>query len=258
MNRDRVPAADLRAQFRQVEADVRAAIDRVLESQQFVLGHESRALEAAIAEYSGTVHAVGVSSGTDALLVALMALGVGPGDEVVTTPYTFVATGSAIARLGARPVFVDIDPLTYNLDASRLADAMGPRARAVIPVHLFGQMADMREIHSVAEARGVPVLEDAAQAIGARRDGVRVGCGSACAALSFFPSKNLGAMGDAGMVLTDDAELARQLRRLSNHGQEPKYVSQVLGGNFRTRARGGVSRGVCGRPDQPHDAQATS
>lgn len=228
-----VPTLDLEGQLREVEAEVRAAIDRVVASQRFILGPEGEALEREIAAYSGCAHGVGVSSGTDALLVALMGLGVGAGDEVVTTPYTFVATASAVARLGARAVFVDIDPGTYALDGSRLDDAIGPRTRAILPVHLFGQMADMTAIHEVARARRVPVFEDAAQAIGARRDDLPIGRGSAGASLSFFPSKNLGCMGDGGMVLTDDDAFAHRLRLLRNHGQETRLTSQLVGGNFR-------------------------
>ncbi len=228
-----IPTLDLHAQFREVEADVRAAIERVFSSQRFVLGPEGDAIEREIAAYSGIAHAVGVSSGTDAVLAGLMALGVGPGDEVVTTPYTFVATTGCIARLGARAVFVDIDPDTYALDATRLDAAVGPRTRAILPVHLFGQMADMTAIRRVANDRSIPVLEDAAQAIGARRDGRPVGRGSSLVTLSFYPTKNLGCMGDGGMVLTDDGDLAARVRQLRNHGQEPKHTSLVVGGNFR-------------------------
>jgi dTDP-4-amino-4,6-dideoxygalactose transaminase len=228
-----VPSIDLGAQLREVETDVRAAIDRVLASQRFILGPEGEALEAEVARYAGCVHAVGLSSGTDALLVGLMALGVGPGDEVVTTPYTFVATVSPIARLGARAVFVDIEHKTYTLDPAGLTAAITPRTRAIVPVHLFGQMADMRAIHAIADPRGIPVLEDAAQALGATRDREPIGRGSLGATLSFFPTKNLGAMGDGGMLLTDDEAFAKRVRLLRNHGQETKYVSALLGGNFR-------------------------
>ena len=228
-----IPALDLHAQFREIEADVRAAMDRVLASQHFILGREGEALEREIAAYSGAQHAVGVSSGTDAILVGLMALGIGAGDEVVTTPYTFVATATCIARLGARAVLVDIDADTFAIDAARLDAAITPRTRAIVPVHLFGQMADMRAVHAVAAARKVPVLEDAAQAIGARRDDRPVGRGSVGATLSFFPSKNLGCMGDGGMVISDDADFAGRVRLLRNQGQKPKYTSQLVGGNFR-------------------------
>jgi dTDP-4-amino-4,6-dideoxygalactose transaminase len=228
-----VPALDLNAQFREIEADVRAAIDRVLTSQHFILGAEGEALEGELATYSESRYAVGLSSGTDAILVGLMALGVGRGDEVITTPYTFVATATSIARLGARAVFVDIDPDTYALDPGRLSAALGDRTRAIVPVHLFGQMADMGAVHAIASTKGVPVLEDAAQAIGARRGGRPVGSGSIGATLSFFPSKNLGCMGDGGMLITDDEAFAQRVRLLRNQGQKPKYVSQVIGGNFR-------------------------
>lgn len=229
----KVPTLDLHAQFRSIEPEVRSAIERVLASQHFILGPEGEALEREIASYSGCAHAVGVSSGTDAILIGLMALGVGQGDEVVTSPYTFVATATCIARLGARAVFVDIDPDTYAMDATRLAQALTPRTKAIVPVHLFGQMADMRAIHAIARERRVPVLEDAAQAIGARREGSPTGRGSEGATLSFFPSKNLGCMGDGGMVITDDADFAKRVRLLRNQGQQPKYTSQIVGGNFR-------------------------
>ena len=228
-----IPALDLHAQFREVEPDVRAAMDRVLASQHFILGKEGEALEREIAAYSGTRQAVGVSSGTDAILVGLMALGIGAGDEVVTTPYTFLATTTCIARLGARAVMVDIDLDTFALDANRLEAAITAKTRAIVPVHLFGQMADMRAIRAVGDARHIPVLEDAAQAIGARRDDRPVGYGSVGATLSFFPSKNLGCMGDGGMVITDDPDFARRVRLLRNQGQQPKYTSQMVGGNFR-------------------------
>ncbi len=230
---DPIPALDLHAQFREIETDVRAAMDRVLASQHFILGREGEALEREIADYSGAQHGIGVSSGTDAILVGLMALGIGSGDEVVTTPYTFVATATCIARLGARAVMVDIDPDTFALDPTRLDAAITARTRAIVPVHLFGQMADMRAVHAVADARHLPVLEDAAQAIGARRDDLPVGRGSIGATLSFFPSKNLGCMGDGGMVISDDADFARRVRLLRNQGQQPKYTSQLVGGNFR-------------------------
>jgi dTDP-4-amino-4,6-dideoxygalactose transaminase len=229
----RVPVADLHAQFTEVEAEVRAAIERVLASQRFILGDEVAALEAEIAASSGLAHAVGVSSGTDAILAGLMALGVGPGDEVVTTPFSFHATSACVARLGARAIFVDIEPDTFALDARALDAALGSRTRAVLPVHLFGQMADTAAIQTATAERGIPVLEDAAQAIGARRDGRSIGRGSALATLSFFPSKNLGAMGDGGMVLSDDPEVASRVRLLRNQGQQVRHVGRVVGGNFR-------------------------
>ncbi len=231
-----IPTLDLHAQFRSVEADVRAAIERVIASQHFILGPEVEAVEREVAAYSRLRHGVGVSSGTDAILIGLMALGVGPGDEVVTTPYTFVATATGIARLGARAVFVDIDPRTYALDAERLDAAITPKTRAIVPVHLFGQMADMNAVTRIADARSVPVLEDGAQAIGAVRDDRPMGRGTRGATLSFFPSKNLGCMGDGGMVVTDDDAFAERVRLLRNQGQKPKYFSQIVGGNFRLDA----------------------
>ncbi|MCL2776429.1 MAG: DegT/DnrJ/EryC1/StrS family aminotransferase [Polyangiaceae bacterium] len=232
----KVPFVDLHAQFRSIESDVRAAIDRVIASQRFVFGPEVQAAENEIAAYSSATHAIGVSSGTDAILVGLMALGVGPDDEVITTPFTFVATTMCIARLGARAVFVDIDPRTYAIDTSKLESAIGPRTRAIVPVHLFGQMANMKQLLAVAAAHHVPVLEDGAQAIGARYNGEPMGKGSSGATLSFFPSKNLGCMGDGGMVISNDADFASRVRLLRNHGQEPKYISRIVGGNFRLDA----------------------
>ena len=230
-----VPLLDLKAQYAPLREEIRAAIDRVCDSQQFILGPEVSALEEEVAAFSGVRFGVGMSSGTDALLVALMALDVRPGDEVVTTPYSFFATAGVVARLGARPVFVDIDPGTFNLDVRALRQAITPRTRAVIPVHLFGRCVDMG---AVLDAAGpVPVVEDAAQAIGARDDAGRIaGASGRMGCLSFFPSKNLGAFGDGGMVLTNDAATAERLRILRVHGSQPKYYHKVVGGNFRLDA----------------------
>ena len=238
-----VPFLDLRAQLQGIEADLVGAATEVIQSTQYVGGPKVEAFEAAIAGYTGARHAVGVSSGTDALLVALMALGVGSDDVVVTTPYSFFATAGTVARLGATPVFVDIDPATYNMDPARLeawferADVPRERVKAIIPVHLYGQCADMPAILAIAARHGVPVVEDAAQAIGARygtgEERVQAGTSGAVGCLSFFPSKNLGAVGDGGMVLTNDAGLADTLRRLRNHGARPKYYHSMIGGNFR-------------------------
>ncbi len=232
----RVPLLDLKAQHETIREEVAAAIGRVVESQHFILGPEVEALEREIAAYSNVKHAVGVSSGTDAILLTLMALGVGPGDEVVTTPHTFIATCSCIARLGARAVFVDIDPLSFNIDASRAETAIGPKTKAIMPVHLFGQMADTTALAEIARARNLPVIEDAAQALGAELAGVRAGGAGTAGTYSFFPSKNLGGFGDGGMVVTNDDALATRLRLLRNQGQRPKYFALEVGGNFRLDA----------------------
>jgi dTDP-4-amino-4,6-dideoxygalactose transaminase len=233
----RVPLLDLQAQYAAIRDEVRAAIDRVCDAQRFILGPEVSALEAEVAAYCEARFAIGVSSGTDALLAALMAVGVGPGDDVVTTTYSFFATAGTIARLGARPVFVDIDPETFNLDPARLAERITPRTKAIVPVHLFGRCCDMDAIGAVADAHRLPIVEDAAQAIGARDDHGRIaGTIGTLGCLSFFPSKNLGAFGDGGMVLTNDAELAERVRLLRVHGSNPKYHHRIVGGNFRLDA----------------------
>lgn len=231
-----VPILDLKAQYESIRAEVDAAIRRVVDTQHFILGPEVEHLEAEIAVYSRVKHAIGVSSGTDAILIALMALGIGVGDEVITTPHTFVATSSSILRLGARPVFVDIDPTTYNLDASHVRDAIGKATKALLPVHLFGQMADTRALGELSREYGLPVVEDAAQALGAEYGGVRAGGAGTLGTYSFFPSKNLGGFGDGGMVVTNDDVLANHVRLLRNQGQSPKYNSVALGGNFRLDA----------------------
>ena len=260
MSRDtgeRVPLLDLRAQYESMRDDIDEAIRRVVESQHFILGPEVEALEREIADYCGTTHAVGVSSGTDALLVALMALGVGPGDEVITTPFTFFATAGTVARLGARTVFVDIEPDTFNIDAARIEAALSPRTKAIIPVHLFGRVADMDTVMRLAGSAGVAVIEDAAQAIGAYdAAGRRAGAIGDIGAFSFFPSKNLGAFGDAGMVTTSDESLARLMRQLRVHGMEPKYFHSMVGGNFRLDAlQAAVLRVKLRRLDTWHDGR---
>jgi dTDP-4-amino-4,6-dideoxygalactose transaminase len=205
----------------------------VLDSQRFVLGDEVRQLEASIASYTQTKHAIGCASGSDALLVALMALDIGAGDEVITTPFTFFATGAAITRLGARPVFVDIDPSSYNLDSSQVADAITPNTKALVPVHLYGQCAEMDRLLELSERHRIPIVEDAAQAIGATDRGDQAGSMGAIGSFSFYPTKNLGAAGDAGIVTTNDDDLAARLRRLRNHGGFNEYQHEEVGINSR-------------------------
>jgi dTDP-4-amino-4,6-dideoxygalactose transaminase len=231
-----IPLLDLSAQNAPLMDAIRAAFERVARSSQFILGEEVEAFEREVGVYVGSRHAIGVSSGTDALLVALMALDLGPGDEVVTTPFSFFATPACIARLGARPVFVDIDPVTYNLDVRAVDAAIGPRTRAVVPVHLFGQCCDLANLRDLCRARGVALVEDAAQALGASVGGLRAGTVGAFGCFSFFPSKNLGAFGDAGLVTTDDDALAERVRLLRVQGSKPKYVHHYVGGNFRLDA----------------------
>jgi dTDP-4-amino-4,6-dideoxygalactose transaminase len=228
-----VPLLDLKAQFAEIREEVLAAVERVFASQAFVLGAEGDALEREIAEYVGVSDAVGCASGSDAILLALMVLDVKPGDEIVTTPFTFFATAGCVARLGAKPVFVDIEPEGFNLDPERLEAAVTWRTKALLPVHLYGQTAEMRPIREVANLHGLPVVEDAAQAIGAEYGGVRAGALGHMAAFSFFPTKNLGAAGDAGMLTTDDVELAEKARILRNHGMRPKYYYRFVGLNSR-------------------------
>ena len=231
-----VPLLDLKTQFAGIEPEVRAAMDRVLESQHFILGPEVQALEEELAAYAGAAYGIGVSSGTDALLISLLALDIGPGDEVITTPYSFFASAGCIARLGARPVFVDIEPDTFNIDVNLIEAAITPRTKAILPVHLFGQCTDMTAILEIANALGIPVIEDAAQALGAEHQARRAGGMGILGCFSFFPSKNLGAFGDGGLVVTSDAALADKIRSLRNHGAKPKYHHALIGGNFRLDA----------------------
>jgi dTDP-4-amino-4,6-dideoxygalactose transaminase len=233
-NKPPVPLFDLTRQFKGVEADVRAAVERVFATQQFILGPEVSALEQECAAYLGVKRAVAVSSGTDALLAALMAIGVGHGDEVVTTPFTFFATAGVIHRLGARPVFADIDPRDFNIDPVKVAAAITPRTRAILPVHLYGQAADMDAI--MAAAGGIPVIEDCCQAIATPYRGRMVGGIGTIGAYSFFPTKNLGAFGDGGLVTTNDEALGERLADMRVHGMRPKYVHHFVGGNFRLDA----------------------
>ncbi len=231
-----VPMLDLQAQYRPIRDAVIDAVTRVCDSQRFIMGAEVEGMEREMAAFLGVAHAVGVSSGTDALLLAMMALGIGPGDEVVTSTYSFFATAGCVARLGATPVFVDIDPATYNIDPEATAAAVTPRTRAILPVHLYGQSADLDPLLAIAARAGVPVIEDAAQAIGATYKGRLVGGFGRAGCFSFFPSKNLGAFGDGGLVTTNDGELAAGLRRMRMHGADRQYYHQVIGGNFRLDA----------------------
>ena len=231
-----VPLLALKAQYSLIKTDVESAIAEVLQSQRFILGPKVEECEEAIARYCGCPHAIGMSSGSDALLACLMAENIGPGDEVITTPYTFFATVGAIARVGATPVFIDIDPQTYNLNPNEIESKITKQTRAIIPVHLYGQMADMDVVMSVARKYGLIVIEDAAQAIGAQYKGRSAGSIGHYGCFSFFPSKNLGAAGDGGMVVTQDSDRADKLKCLRSHGSKPKYHHKIIGGNFRLDA----------------------
>jgi dTDP-4-amino-4,6-dideoxygalactose transaminase len=228
-----VPLLDLKAQYATIRDEMMPALEAVMESQFFINGPEVKALEQAVAAYSECKAAVGVSSGTDALLCGLMTLGIGPGAEVITTPYTFFATAGSIWRTGAKPVFVDIEPDTFNIDASKIPAAITDNTRAIMPVHLFGQMADMDAIMAVAHAHDLHVIEDAAQGIGAVYKGRKAGSIGTVGCFSFFPSKNLGGMGDGGMIVTQDPALGDRLSQCRNHGSKPKYYHKWVGGNFR-------------------------
>jgi len=231
-----VPLLDLKQQHAALREELRAATDRIIDSQQFVLGEEVRLLEEEIARYSQVKHAAGCASGSDALLLALMALDIKAGDEVITTPFSFFATASSIARVGARPVFVDIEPRTYNLDPSLVEAAITERTRAIIPVHLYGQCAEMDALLEVAARHELPVIEDAAQAIGAEDAGRCAGSMGAIGCFSFYPTKNLGGAGDGGMLTTNDDSLAARLRRLRVHGGATEYIHREIGINSRLDA----------------------
>jgi dTDP-4-amino-4,6-dideoxygalactose transaminase len=228
-----VPLLDLTRQHTPLEAAFKEAFDRVLASNGFVLGPDVRELEAEVAAYCGCSHAIGLSSGTDALLVALMAMGIGPGDEVLCPSFTFFGTAGSIVRLGAVPVWVDVLPDTYNIDLGDAVDKVTDRTKAIIPVHLFGQAAEMECVGVFAKKYGLRVLEDVAQAIGATYDGRKVGSLGDFGALSFYPTKNLGGFGDGGMLVTNDDNLAEMAVWLRNHGMNPKYYHKYIGGNFR-------------------------
>lgn len=229
-----VPLLDLNAQYAPIREEILAAITRVCDSQRFILGTEVDALERELERSIGVAHAITMSSGTDAILAALMALGIGPGDEVITPTYSFFATAGCVARVGGTPVFVDIDPQTYNVDPESVRAAITPRTRAIIPVDLYGQMCDMTALLAVAGS--IPIIEDACQAIGADVGGRQAGTMGRVGCFSFFPSKNLGAFGDGGLVTTNDEALSHELRLLRNHGAEPKYFHKRIGGNFRLDA----------------------
>ena len=228
-----VPLIDLKEQNAALRPAIEAALGRVLDTNFFILGGEVAALETELGSYCGVKYSIGCASGSDAILLALMALDVGPSDEVITTPYSFFATVSSITRLGAVPVFVDIDPVTYNLDAAQVEAKITPKTKAIEPVHLYGQCADMAALRAVADKHGVPIVEDAAQAIGAEEDGVRAGAMGSIGCFSFYPSKNLGGMGDGGLVTTNDDALAKKLLALRVHGSEEKYYHKYVGLNSR-------------------------
>ncbi len=231
-----VPLLDLKPQYAALSAQLDEAVLSVARSQYFILGPQVESFENAVADYCSVEHGVGVSSGTDALIVAMMAMGIGPGDEVITTPYTFFGTVGSIVRIGAKPVLVDIEADTFNIDVTKIEAVITDKTRAIIPVHLFGQMTDMRAINGIAREHDLLVIEDAAQAIGSKQNG-RPACSFGhMGCLSFFPTKNLGGFGDGGMVVTDDADYTKILKQLRNHGMEPKYYHPRVGGNFRLDA----------------------
>ena len=229
-----VPLLDLNAHHEPLRQEILAVLEKTFRSNAFILGPDVGKLEERVAAYCQATYGIGVTSGTDALLLALMALGIGPEDEVVTTPYSFFATAGVIVRLGAKPVLVDIDPTTYNIDPAKITSVLTDKTKAIIPVHLYGQCADMAPIMDIAKRHNLSVIEDAAQAIGSEhRDGRRACSMGTIGCLSFFPSKNLGCLGDGGMAITNDSELAERMRILRVHGSKPKYYHKVIGGNFR-------------------------
>jgi dTDP-4-amino-4,6-dideoxygalactose transaminase len=229
----KIQMVDVAGQYRRYQQEIDDGIRRVLESGMFIQGSEVGEFEAAVARYLGVTHAVGCASGTDALQIALMALGIGPGDEVITTPFTFVATAETVGILGAKPVYVDIDDQTFNIDPAKMGDAITARTKAIIPVHLYGQPADMDPIMEISRSRNIPVIEDAAQAMGASYGNRKVGSMGAIGCFSFFPSKNLGCFGDGGMMVTNDDRLAERIRTIAAHGSKVRYYHDVLGVNSR-------------------------
>lgn len=231
-----VPFVDLKRQFKTIEADVRSALERVLDSQAFIMGPEVAACESELAEYVGASFGIGVSSGTDALLAALMGLDIANGDEVIVPSFSFFATAGAVVRIGATPIFVDIDPVTFNLDVEHVRQSITDKTRAVIPVHLFGQSADLGPLLIALDGMDIAIIEDAAQAIGTRYKDKHVGTFGTVGCFSFFPAKNLGAFGDGGLIVTDNADLAERIRLMRSHGAKPKYHHEIIGGNFRLDA----------------------
>ena len=229
----KVPLLDLKRQYLAIKGEIDKSIQKVLDHGMFIMGPELKELEERMAKYCGTKHGIGVASGTDALLLSLRALGVGNGDEVITTTFSFFATAGVISRLGARPIFVDIDKKTFNIDPEKIKGAISSRTKAMMPVHLYGQVAEMDEIGEIAMRHGIPIVEDAAQAIGAEYKGRKAGQFGAAGCFSFFPSKNLGAYGDGGFITTDDDKLADLIRKLRVHGSKPKYYHSVVGYNSR-------------------------
>ena len=231
-----VPLLDLNAQNQKYANDLKAAFSRILGSSQFILGREVTSFEESIASFLGSSHCIGVSSGTDALVLALMTIGIGPGDEVLCPSFTFFSTAGCISRLGAEPVFVDVLPNTFNINVDDAVAKISPRTKAIIPVHLYGQSADMDAVMELADSHGIKVVEDCAQAMGARWKNVQVGTIGDFGAYSFFPTKNLGGFGDGGLLSVTDPELAERARTLRVHGSKPKYYHKYVGGNFRLDA----------------------
>ncbi|MDA7857903.1 DegT/DnrJ/EryC1/StrS family aminotransferase [bacterium] len=229
----KIPLVNLKIQYESIKDEINKAVEKVLKSSNFILGQEVEKLEKEIAGYCGCKYAIGVASGTDGLLLSLMAYNISNGDEVITSPFTFIATAEVVAFLGAKPVFVDIEPGTFNIDVSKIEEKINKKTKAIIPVHLFGHSVDMDQIIDIAKQYNLPVIEDAAQAIGAEYKGKRVGAFGDIGALSFFPSKNLGSYGDAGMVLTNDEDIAKKIKMLRTHGSDVKYVHQFIGINAR-------------------------
>ncbi|MDP4171978.1 MAG: aminotransferase class I/II-fold pyridoxal phosphate-dependent enzyme, partial [Bacillota bacterium] len=229
----KVPMLDLSEQYQTLRSEVLEVMDQVMSSSQFILGSNVKKLEQDIAKFSNVAHGIGCGNGSDAIHIALQALEIGPGDEVITTAFTFFATGGAIVRTGATPVYVDIDPVTFNIDPVKVEEAITEKTKAILPVHLYGQMADMKKLAEIAKKHNLAIVEDAAQAIGAKQNGKNVGEMGSAATYSFFPTKNLGAYGDGGMIVTNDDQVAEKCSVIRVHGSKPKYYHHVLGYNSR-------------------------